>query len=131
MKVTFSSPSVKYWQFSPVTVESIKMCKNTLTISTREGTTIEIRDRLACCEERYFATSDDNNMSGRKIDSIEAVYVSSGDSPNACMSLDTGFVRLCNNDNPLHTFNTYNEHNGYYGGLDIQVYIVEKEQNGD
>lgn len=95
-----------------------------LRIKFEGGGTLEVRDDgRSCCESRYMSTDDDlSSFVGAKVVSLEAVE--GPDIPCEGESYgevhETMFVKLETTMGTI-TLVTHNEHNGYYGGFDVET----------
>lgn len=82
-------------------------------------------DGQLCCEGRWISTEDDvTQLVGAKLLAINVV-----DGPFSDIDEDIkelAFVIIQTTRGQL-VLNTYNEHNGYYGGFDVVTKIKEKE----
>jgi len=86
-----------------------------------DDTTLKIMDAgQSCCEHRYMTTDDDpKSLIGAKLSKIE---VKDGPEPidtNYTVH-ETQFLEITT-DKGFITCVTHNEHNGYYGGLNIAL----------
>lgn len=86
------------------------------------GGTLAIWDGgRSCCESRYLTTDDElESYVGARLQSFDISGVESTDDEDGDPH-ETVFVRL-HTDAGTITLVTHNEHNGYYGGLDINAY---------
>lgn len=90
-----------------------------LNISFEDDTVLSLFDcARSCCEHRYMHTDDDlTHYVGGKLKAIEL-------KPGP--TVDTGEVSECmfmhvKTTKGTFVINTYNEHNGYYGGILIEA----------
>lgn len=106
-------------------VAAVSLEDDALTLLLRCGKTVTFRDmQPSCCEKRYLRTEDDiQAVVGLKLRKIElsSVFVdedSRGDVHEVCflkLEFDSwGHITLC----------SHNEHNGYYGGIDLIVEVT-------
>lgn len=93
-------------------------CEDRLNIEFEGGGNLLIWDSgQSCCEHRYMTTDDDlASFVGAKLVDIEVLDGPSGEGNGDCH--DTQFVRV-NTTAGTVTVVTHNEHNGYYGGFEI------------
>lgn len=99
-----------------------------LVLTLENGTSIEIMDTAQnCCERRYPTTDDDlSAIVGAKLLRVE-VKGSKDITPEtdeyAGETHEVAFVDIITSKGTV-TLATHNEHNGYYGGFDLQVKII-------
>lgn len=81
-----------------------------------------LENEVSCCEKRYFECQSDN-LKGFHREVITAIEVSptvrADDGQDHCK--DCNFLRIVTTKD-TYVFACYNEHNGYYGGIDLKIY---------
>ncbi len=90
-------------------------------------------DMQICCEYRYITMDDDiSDLIG---DSLKEIIVKPAEAtiPDESIGIEiheTMFVEIATNKNSI-VFCTHNEHNGYYGGfnLNLEFFTYNKEYN--
>lgn len=107
-------------------IESLEVCDNIFRIGFRNYT-LEAQDVLrCCCEHRYFHTDDElKPFVGTKFTSLE---VRDGGGKDKDYGTQDAQFLLVNTSLGTFTIVAYNEHNGYYGGFDLQFRLIMKEK---
>lgn len=91
---------------------------NELSIQFEDGSRLLITDECSCCERRYWSTDDD--LSALRGDTLIGFHVKEG-SEVETEDGDTheiAFMEIITSKG-FTVFSTHNEHNGYYGGVDL------------
>ncbi len=98
-----------------------------LHIATGDGKNVTVGDYgQCCCESRYVRTDDEvQDFVGAEVTGAEIRDIAEGDSTDGDCH-DVQFLLLKTSKGDL-TLSCHNEHNGYYGGFDVQA----KEKAGD
>lgn len=95
-----------------------------LLLAFDDGCTLALYDDgRSCCESRYMTTDEDlSGIAGRVLVDVEL-----NDAPDVedeyGETHEIQFLRVIT-DGATYVFASHNEHNGYYGGIDINVKIV-------
>lgn len=106
-------------------IEAVTQEYDALSIRFVGGGSLRIWDNgQSCCENRYMTTDDElDTFVGAKVVSLDAVDGPTEDGeygePHEQM-----FVKLETTAGTI-TMVTHNEHNGYYGGFDVQTVWVD------
>ncbi|MNE53050.1 hypothetical protein D3C87_1139680 [compost metagenome] len=80
-----------------------------------------------CCEERYMSTPDDlESLVGETLMGIR--HGGTSEKEGDWGVVEAEFVHI-QTDRDSICIGTYNEHNGYYGGLNLAVTILDPEGN--
>lgn len=113
-------------------IESIKLDedRNCIILNFQWGKPVEILDAAReCCELRYISTDDDlseasNSMLfGIEIKNVGYLPADDEDDDNyGCHEIQ--FLEL-KTSKGCFTFTTHNQHNGHYGGFEIEIVEVE------
>lgn len=100
-------------------VASLRLDDNIIYLSTVDGIHIKIWDGgQECCEHRYVTTDDDlKYFTNTTLVDIELAKAPSP-AHEYCDYHEVQFLRL-KTKKGIATFETHNEHNGYYGGFSI------------
>ena len=112
---------------------SVALVNDELHLKFDDGTLVISDQGQSCCESRYMTCDDnlaefsDSYFMGLRLKTYEKVkqqpdedgYISSDDHEVQWLEVMTskGFI----------TFATHNEHNGYYGGFDIDITFEQGE----
>lgn len=108
-------------------VVSAKFESNAIFLKFPDGKTLKIiDDGQNCCEKRYISTDDNiKSIVGANLVSIKAKSGPpiSGIVDDYSDVHETRFVEIAT-DKGFVTFTTHNEHNGYYGGFDLQIEVI-------
>jgi hypothetical protein len=102
------------------TIHGIALADDVLHLDFTDGYRLKISDEgQSCCESRYMTTSDClNEYVGATLISVSVL-----DGPSFTGTDDqheVQFLRITTSKGDI-TFETHNEHNGYYGGFDINA----------
>lgn len=94
-----------------------------LVLTFTDGSAITLYDNArSCCESRYMSTDDDLTYH------IGATLVNAGVRDGPTIESDevkeVAFLTVTTSKGTF-TINTYNEHNGYYGGIDIRAKVTK------
>ena len=97
---------------------------NEIRIDFEDGIKIKITDDgQSCCEERYLRTDDDlYRLIGQKFNSVILKTSASSGEDYGCH--DVKFMEIYAGHESVN-FSAHNEHNGYYGGIDICVTEID------
>ena len=107
------------------TVASLALNSNALSLVCGDGTKATIADQgHQCCERRYMRTDDDlSDLVGAELRSAEIRDTVDLDDPDG-ESHQVQFLVLQTSKGDL-TLANHNEHNGYYGGFDVELRIEQ------
>ena len=99
-----------------------KKCYYDSVFMVAEGGAVEIADKShQCCEARWMTTDDDlQYFVGAKVLGLEVLNAPDGPTDSAGSVHEVKFLNLTTSKGVI-TFQTHNEHNGYYGGFDVAV----------
>lgn len=83
-------------------------------------------DGQCCCESRYMHTDD--NLESLVGEVLREVYIGEGGENEGEWGdvVEFQFLHICTNADAV-VVGTYNDHNGYYGGLDLVVTIYNPQ----
>lgn len=115
------------------TITGVEMKDDELFISFGSHGTLKLSDEgQSCCEHRYMTTDDKlEEYVGAALLNIEVKDVpipilerkSYDDDDYSIDEHDIQFVEISTTKGPL-VLVTHNEHNGYYGGFDVQLRLI-------
>jgi hypothetical protein len=93
---------------------------SSVDIVFEDGSAIYLYDTArSCCESRWMETDDDlSELSGEELTGIDIRTVPDKDGADGV--LECQFL-LIHTNRSTATIKSYNEHNGYYGGIDLAV----------
>jgi hypothetical protein len=103
--------------------------RQALVIVLESGWSLVLVDACGqcCCEERYMSTEDDlESLVGETLMGIRHGGTSEKEADYGVVEAE--FVHI-QTDRDSVCIGTYNENNGYYGGLDLVVTILDPEGN--
>jgi hypothetical protein len=105
-------------------ISELKLDDDVLCFSFADGTKIRVwDDGQSCCEYRYMTTDDDLSYHvGAKLMGFEE-----RDAPEIDTAEGVHEVQflLVTTSKGVFTMETHNEHNGYYGGFEVQAVETE------
>jgi hypothetical protein len=101
-------------------IKDIQIGDSSFVITFEDDTNIEFfDDNQSCCEKRYMNTDDTLiDMVGGKL--IAAAVVSGGEFDKDGDTQECAFL-IITTTKGMFTIANYNEHNGYYGGINIII----------
>lgn len=108
-------------QFYGRVIRAAQLTDDVLTLTFSDGSTARVSDQgQSCCEHRYITCDDDlNKIVGDTLRKIEARDGTDTEGEyGECH--EKAFVEVAT-DKCFITLVTHNEHNGYYGGFDLEV----------
>lgn len=93
---------------------------DTFTLTFDDGTTIDITDEgQSCCEHRYMTCDDDlSQLVGQ---TLKHIVVKETDERFGDYDAHEICFLEVQGDKGSVTFATHNEHNGYYGGFELNI----------
>ena len=98
----------------------------TLLHPNRIATVVTLSDEgQSCCEIRYMSLDGDNvnDLVGARFHHVQVRGVASTDDGDSELH-EINFVEIVTDKGGI-TFSMHNEHNGYYGGIDLTVSVEE------
>lgn len=99
---------------------------DTLKIFFNDGSALYLCNSIMCCEHRYMNTDDDlNYFRDSKLLNVEIRDVEFKDSDYDTHEIQ--FLVITTSKGAL-TIENHNVHNGYYGGFDLEVCLIEKKE---
>jgi hypothetical protein len=103
-------------------IEVVRMFDETLRLVFEDGTELCFADRgQNCCEHRYMTCDDDLvGWTGAKFVGVDLLEAPNGNNGDVH---EVQFLHVRTDMGTL-TCQTHNEHNGYYGGFSVEVWIV-------
>lgn len=104
--------------------------RQALVIVLESGWTLVFMDDCgqSCCENRYMHTDDDlTALVGETLVSVRHGGGNEEGEMDACV-VEAEFVHIQTNRDSV-VIGTYNSHNGYYGGLDLAMTVLDPEGN--
>lgn len=99
-----------------------------IKLGFENGSEIEISDNTSCCEKRYMTTSDSISfLVGKTLLAVRIEVGPTIDNPDSVSDVfgtgavhEVAFLRI-DTDAGGVTFESHNEHNGYYGGFNLMI----------
>ncbi len=101
-------------------ITGVKFEDDTITLSFGDLGKLQIRDEgQSCCEHRYMRTDDDiEELVG---DNLVSMKVKDGPRTDGEYDIhEIQFLEIKTTGN-IVTFSSHNEHNGYYGGIRLDL----------
>lgn len=97
-----------------------------ISIFLENGINLLIKDDAQhCCEKRYMTTSDDiNSIVGENLLNIFVKNCNKIESD--CKVYEIAFLEI-KTDKQSITFESHNEHNGYYGGFNLMIVFKDTD----
>jgi hypothetical protein len=103
-----------------------------LLIRLDNGKTLSILDDQQCCENRYMMTDDDlQYYVGAEFLGAALESSSKSEEEDSFGDVHEEQFLLIHTSKGTFTIVTHNEHNGYYGGFNIECSISETEVQND
>lgn len=102
-------------------IESAKLDADDLLLAFVDGSTLRFADRgQDCCEHRYMTCDDDlQSFTGDKF--IGAELSSAPERDDGYDVHEVQFLRIKLESGNVITCETHNEHNGFYGGFNVEA----------
>lgn len=102
-------------------IASITLEEEKCIVEFDDGTGLVLQDTPQCCETRYMRSDDDPlHFVGARLLGVELRDVSTGDSKHWGDPHEIQFLAI-KTDRGDFVIANHNEHNGFYGGFDIEV----------
>lgn len=108
-------------------IANLQLKENVILVTIADVGTIEIwDDGQSCCENRYISSDDEL----RKVIGAKLLNIELKDAPNIADEYGTHEVQFLQlrTTKGIVTFETHNEHNGYYGGFYLKAQLAEKKE---
>ncbi len=112
-------------KFYGMRIEKASFDGGSILLDMGNDIVIEIYDdRQSCCEKRYLNVHSDElqTLGGDTLRSIGVKWTTQKD--DAGDYHEVAFCEIRTEDNTV-SFSTHNEHNGYYGGFDLRVEVLQ------
>lgn len=101
---------------------SVKLEEQEIIIGLEDNKKFILSDiGQSCCEKRYLSTDDDiSALLGKKLTNVEVKY-GGGRHEESDEVHEMAFLELRTEDDTYVTICAHNKHNGYYGGINLEI----------